>query len=258
MTLQYLQRTDKPKLAYHMTPANEKGKNLPTIVFLGGFRSDMEGTKATYLEEQITKGGQAYLRLDYSGHGQSGGEFLDGCIGDWAQDAMDVITDTTEGPLILVGSSMGGWISFLVANQMSDRVKGIVGLAAAPDFTRDFQKGFSQSMINDLNTKGYAEVPNDYSDEPYHITKKLMDDGEKQCFLDKGLGISIPITLIQGMLDADVHWSTAERIKDTLSKCETETIYLEDGDHRLSNPEQLSLIVSTTMKLTNKVVSDTN
>lgn len=242
MTIEFLERAEKPKLAYCYTEASADGKKLPTVVFLPGFKSDMEGTKALYLEDQCKSRGQAYMRFDYSGHGVSDGEFTDGTIGSWCDDTLDLIDHVTQGPIILVGSSMGGWLSFLVATHRPDRIAGIVGIAAAPDFTLSIETGMTDDQRQEMQSNGFLSVSNDYSEDPYIFTQALVDDGRQQSFLEKGLDLNIPVRLVQGMKDDDVEWQTAHRIKNALTKADVEVFLIENGDHRLSNPNELEII----------------
>ena len=243
---EFLKRNNAPDLAY----VKSKGANhsLPLIVFLGGFRSDMEGTKALYLEEQCKQRDQSFIRFDYRGHGQSEGVFEEACISDWAQDAQDIIEQCTSGPIILVGSSMGGWISLLIALKL-DRVAGLVGLAAAPDFTTWMEERMSVQQKEQLESDGYFELPNDYDDTPYIITKKLIEDGRQNTLLDKEVSINVPVRLIQGMKDTDVEWQVAHRIKNAIIGDNVEVVLLENADHRLSSPDQLEVLNKTLEKL---------
>lgn len=235
---EFLSRENAPKLAYVATDGDD---SFPTVMFLGGFRSDMEGTKAIYLEEQCKRRKQKYVRFDYRGHGKSEGIFEESCISEWAQDAIDILDQCTSGPVILVGSSMGGWISLLAAIEKPDRVKAIVGLAAAPDFTQWMEAGMDESQKNSLEKEGFFALPNDY-DEPYIITKKLLEDGRQRSLLQGEIKIDIPVRLIQGMKDTDVEWQTAHRIKNAITGDDVEVILLENADHRLSDPDQLSVL----------------
>ena len=237
---EYFERENLPKLAY----VYRKGENdsLPTVMFLGGFRSDMEGTKALYFEQQCAARGQTYLRFDYSGHGISGGTFEEGTIGQWADDALVMLDTFTSGTVILVGSSMGGWISLLLALKRPERVAGLVGIAAAPDFTKDIEAVLNEGQKQEIMTKGRVELPNDYSDEPYVFTRALIEDGSRNCVLDKELNYAFPVRLVQGMQDTDVPWQTAFRIKNAVIDDDVEVILVESGDHRLSTPENLTLI----------------
>ena len=241
----YLEREKASNLAYVKYNAVEGAADLPTIMFLGGFRSDMEGTKALYLEEKCKERGQNFIRFDYSGHGASEGKFEEGCIGDWAADALDIFDQLTQGPVMLVGSSMGGWISLLIGLKRSKRVHSIIGLAAAPDFTKIMEERMDDEQKALLNSQGYFELPNDYSDDPYIITKRLIDDGRDQCLLNKAIDITVPVRLIQGKKDVDVQWETANKIKDCLVSDDVEVILLDDADHRLSSPDELQCLNET-------------
>ena len=246
--VEFLKRDNAPDLAYVSLESTDKGENLPTLMFLGGFRSDMEGTKALFLEEKCRARGQAFIRFDYRGHGVSEGKFEEACISDWTQDAKDILEHCTKGPVMLVGSSMGGWISLLLALQRPDRIHSFIGLAAAPDFTKIMEAMMSDEQKNALENKGYFDLPNDY-DTPYIITKKLIEDGRQNCLLDKNLKINIPIRLIQGMKDTDVEWQTAHRIKNSILNDDAEVILLENADHRLSTPEDLEILDKTVQSL---------
>lgn len=238
---QFLKRDNAPDLAYESLEAQENAKNLPTVMFLGGFQSDMEGTKALFLEEKCKARGQAFVRFDYRGHGKSEGKFEDSCISEWAQDARDILENCTKGFVILVGSSMGGWISLLLALQKPERIYAFVGVAAAPDFTKIMEERMSDEQRQALQSDGFFELPNEY-DSPYIITKKLIDDGRENGLLEGEIKIDIPVRLIQGKADADVAWQTAERIKEVITGNNVEVILLKDADHRLSSPEQLVIL----------------
>ena len=240
-THQTLMREDKPDLAYHFT---DGAADLPVVVFLGGYASDMDGTKATWLEGKAKDRGQAYLRLNYSGHGRSGGAFKDGTIGSWMHDAMDVIAHTCGGerPLILVGSSMGGWIGLLITLERPEQVRGLVGIAAAPDFTLEVEARLSAAQRQQMAELGYAEEPNEYSDEPYIFTRALIEDGRERLILEKRHQTSAKLIMLQGKQDADVPWEKAERICAAFDSPRTEVRFIDDGDHRLSRPQDLEMI----------------
>lgn len=222
----------------------------PGVVFLGGFKSDMTGTKAVHLQAWAETTGRAFLRFDYSGHGQSSGDFLDGCIGDWAEDAMAAIAALTSGPQILVGSSMGGWISLLVARAMPERVAGLVGIAAAPDFTEDLMWAqFSDAERAALAT-GRVEQPSDYSEEPYVITQKLIEDGRKRLVLRDALPLPFPVRLLQGTADVDVPPAVALRLMDHADSPDLRLVLVNGADHRFSTPECLDLITASIAEIT--------
>ncbi|MFV0410209.1 MAG: alpha/beta hydrolase [Paracoccus sp. (in: a-proteobacteria)] len=215
----------------------------PGVVFLGGFRSDMRGSKAEYLAGWAKDEGRAFLRFDYSGHGESGGVFEDGCIGDWAADAMAAIEALTEGTQVLVGSSMGGWISLLVARAMPGRVAGLVGIAAAPDFTENgFHAVFTPAQREALLRDGRIELPSDYDEAPYVITRRLIEDGRDHLVLESPLDLPFPVRLLQGTADADVPQAWALRLLDHISSPDLRLVLVKGADHRFSSPECLLLI----------------
>ncbi len=234
---QYL-KTPDAEIAYHKLEGDGPG-----VVFLGGFKSDMEGTKALFLQDWARANGRAFLRFDYTGHGASSGDFLDGCIGDWARDAMDAVTALTQGPQVLVGSSMGGWISLLVAREMPARVAGLVGIAAAPDFTEDSMwDGFDAGQRRDLQEKGRVELPSDYSDAPYVITRKLIEDGRWHLVLRQPLSLPFPVRFLQGTADTDVDMSVALRLLEHAEGGDIHLTLVKGADHRFSTPECLALV----------------
>lgn len=217
----------------------------PGVVFLGGFKSDMEGTKAQHLHEWAKAKGRAFLRFDYTGHGQSSGAFVDGCIGDWAGDTKAAIEKLTDGPQVLVGSSMGGWISLLVCRAMPEKVSGLVGIAAAPDFTEDSMwASFDNSQRKMIIENGQLDLPSEYSDEPYIITKKLIEEGRNQLVLRTPLPLPFPVRLLQGTEDADVDQSVALRLLDHVSSDDVQLTLLKGANHSFSSPECLELIES--------------
>lgn len=243
MCADFLKRPGKPDLAYLHSHPGKKDAGGPAVIFLGGYRSDMQGTKATYFEQQCQARGQAYTRFDYSGHGQSGGRFEDGTIGAWTEDTLDIFDHFIREPAVLVGSSMGGWIALLVALKRSALIRGVVGLAAAPDFTEQmYEERLSAQERQELEKKGYFSIPNDYSDEPYVFTKKLHDEAKNHLLLKKGRPVNFSLRLIQGMKDKEVPWQTAAKIQNAFQAEDSDIILIEDGDHRLSRPQDLELI----------------
>jgi pimeloyl-ACP methyl ester carboxylesterase len=241
-TSQKITREDGGTIAYHFTP----GKS-PGVVFLTGFVSDMNGDKALCLENFCQNRGQAFLRFDYTGHGESSEIFLDGCIGDWANDAIFALDQLTEGPQILVGSSMGGWIMLLTALARPEKIAGLVGLAAAPDFTEDLMwEDFTKDQRSTLETKGRIAIGNDYDDgQDYIITQKLIEDGRNHLLLRDEIALSCPVRLIHGLQDADVPWATSQKISERLQSIDVETTFVKNGDHRLSNPSDLERLQRT-------------
>ncbi|MEM9476528.1 MAG: alpha/beta hydrolase [Pseudomonadota bacterium] len=251
MSPEFLDTAQGRRIAYHRSTGAGPG-----VVFLGGFKSDMDGTKALHLEAWAQAQGRAFLRFDYSGHGQSSGDFLDGAIGDWAADAMAAIGALTEGPQILVGSSMGGWIALLAARAMPERVAGLVGIAAAPDFTEDSMwAGFSDAEKARLTEQGRVEQPSDYSDEPYIITRRLIEDGRDQLVLRDPLPAPFPVRLVHGTADTDVLISVPLRLIEHIESPDARLTLVKGADHRFSEPENLDLIVHAIEEVIARVVS---
>lgn len=238
----YLEREGQPRLAYNFTPPSKDGADWPVVMFCGGYRSDMGGTKAMYLEGACKKRGQGYVRFDYSGHGESGGDFKDGTIGSWFSDALAILNTVVEGPVLLVGSSMGGWIALLLAQARPERVAGLIGIAPAPDFTQEVYAKLTPEQQISIQELGYLSVPNDYSDEPYYFTKALFEDGERNLLLNSPKVAPFPMHLIHGKLDTDVPFETSLRIKQVYQGDIIDITCVEDGDHRLSRPQDLELI----------------
>ena len=222
----------------------------PTIVFLPGFKSDMAGSKATHLRDWAATQGRAMLRLDYAGHGASGGAFEDGTIGSWTEDASAVISARTQGPVLLVGSSMGGWIALLLARAIPDRIAALVGIAAAPDFTETLLwNGLNAAERANLLADGYIERPSIYGKNPYRFTRALIEDGRHHRLLDGPIPLTCPVRLLQGQRDDDVPWPTALRIAEQLASDDVEITLVKDGDHRLSRPQDLALLTRTVAAL---------
>jgi pimeloyl-ACP methyl ester carboxylesterase len=226
------------RLAYDQTPGEGPG-----VVFLGGFKSDKEGTKALDLEAWARQQGRAYLRFDYSGHGMSSGNFLDGSIGDWTEDARAIVEAMTDGPQVLVGSSMGGWIALLLARTIPARVAGLVTIAAAPDFTEDgYWATFDETERAALLAEGKVERPSEYDDSPYVITRKLIEDGKKRLVLRDPLSLPFPVRFLQGTADTAVSTETAVRLLEHASGPDMRLTLVKDADHRFSTPECLLMI----------------
>ena len=217
----------------------------PTVVFLPGFRSDMTGDKASALAAFSAERGQAMLRFDYSGHGASGGRFEEGTIGRWTDDALAAIDRLTEGGLILVGSSMGGWIALLAALARPERVAALIGIAAAPDFTEALMwQAMTFEERATLMRDGVLPVPSVYGD-PYPVTRALIEDGRGRLLLNAPMAIGCPVRLLHGQRDPDVPWEMALRIAEQVSSEDVQTILVKDGDHRLSRPQDLALLRRT-------------
>lgn len=227
------------RIAYDHTPGEGPG-----VVFLGGFRSDKEGTKAVFLEDWAKRQGRAFLRFDYSGHGSSGGTFEEGAIGDWAEDAAAALS-LTRGPQILVGSSMGGWISLLLARAVPEKVAGLVTIAAAPDFTEDgFWAGMTGEMRTRFEVEGYLDHPSDYGD-PLRITRRLIEEGRGNLVLRSPLPLPFPVRFLQGTADEDVSVATALRLFEHAEGPDMRLTLVDGADHRFSTPDCLDLIASS-------------
>ena len=230
-------RGDGVALAWVQTPGRG-----PTTVFLPGFRSDMTGAKAMLTEAFCIGHGMACLRLDYSGHGASGGAFTDGTVGRWTDDALTLIDRLTEGPLVLVGSSMGGWIALLAALARPARMAGLIGIAAAPDFTEELMW---QAMMPEerarLERDGVLHVPSPYGD-PTPVTAALIADGRTRLLLGRPIPLRCPVRLLHGQQDPDVPWRTALRLMERVESDDVQAVLIKDGDHRLSRPSDLALL----------------
>lgn len=229
------------RLAYDQTVGRGPG-----IVFLSGFNSSKDGTKATFLEKWARDQGRAFLRFDYSGHGASAGRFEDGSIGQWCEDAASIIAGLTEGPQILVGSSMGGWIACLLMRQMPERFAGLVTIAAAPDFTEDrYWAGFDVETRVKLQREGSVQVQSPYDEAPYVITRKLIEEGRDHLVLTKPLHFPCAARLLHGTEDAAIPVSTAQRLFEHSTGEDLRLTLVKGADHRFSTPACLDLIVRT-------------
>ena len=231
-----LPRSDGATIAY----AKLAGKS-PGVVFLHGFKSDMNGDKALAVEAFCRAQGRACVRYDGFGHGRSSGRFEDGTIGRWVEDALAVIDELTEGPQVLVGSSMGGWLMLLAALARPGRVAGLLGLAAAPDFTEDLIRGFFTAEHHaQLETEGRVLIDDYYGGEPYPVTRALLDEAQSHLLLGGPIAIRCPVRLIHGQRDADVPWETSLRLADRLAAADVAVTLVKSGEHRLSRPKDLA------------------
>ncbi len=239
-----LDRGDGVELAWTL----QRG-HAPTVVFLPGFRSDMNGDKASALAAFCAARAQACLRFDYSGHGASGGRFEDGTIGQWLRDTLAVIDYLGDGPLILVGSSMGGWIALLAALARKERIAAFIGIAAAPDFTETLMwHAMIPAQRDTLMRDGILHVPSQYG-EPTPITRALIEDGRNHLLMDHPIAIDCPVRLLHGQRDPDVPWETALRIAERVTSQDVQLILVKDGDHRLSRPQDVALLRHTLARL---------
>lgn len=242
------------RLAFRLTPGTG-----PTTIWLGGFRSDMQSTKAAVIAEWAAKNGRANLRFDYSGHGESDGRFEDGTISDWLADALAMIRQKGGEAPILIGSSMGGWISLLAARALQaeeKRLSGLVLIAPAADFTEDLMwNRFSAEIKATISRDGVYHHPSDYSEIPTPITRALIEDGRRHKLLDAPLKIGAPIRILQGMQDPDVPWQHVTKLVEHLAEDDVTVTMIRDGDHRLSRPEDLDRLVAAIAAMARGTVS---
>jgi pimeloyl-ACP methyl ester carboxylesterase len=235
--LAYLETKTGRRLAYHKT----EGQG-PCVVFLGGLKSDMDGTKAVFLQDWARRQGRAFLRFDYSGHGQSSGSFEQGSIGDWAEDTLAAVSALTAGPLVVVGSSMGGWQALLLARARPERIVGMLTIAAAPDFTEDgYWANFTDAQKQALERDGQVELPSDYM-EPYIITKRLIEDGRNQLVLRDPLPLPFVVRSLQGTKDTAVSTDTALRLLEHADCADMRLTLVKGADHRFSDGACLAMI----------------
>jgi len=238
-----LERGNSGFIAYNRL--DKKNKNLPEVLFLGGFKSDMSGTKATYLEYVCKKRGQTYTRFDYFGHGLSSGSFTQGTIGQWLSDALAMIDEVTEGPLILVGSSMGGWIMTLAALARPERIHALIGIASAPDFTEELiWAGLTESQQKDFVRQGIIQTPSQYENQGFPITLQLIEEGREHLVLPKAIDIHCPVHLIHGAADKDVPWMLSRRLARRIKSPDVTLTLIKNGDHRLNTPLALGRLES--------------
>lgn len=234
-------------IAYHQSAGAGPG-----VIFLGGFRSDMTGTKATYLEAQAQAQGRAFLRFDYSGHGASDGIFEQGCIGDWAADACAVLETLTKGPQILVGSSMGGWIALLLARTLPSRVAGLVGVAAAPDFMEDLiWSVLSPDQQAELMNKDRIEMPS-VMPTPDIFTRRMIEDGRDQFVLRAPLPLPMPVRLLHGTADTDAPFEVGLRLLAHATGPDIRLSLVKDAEHRFSTPDCLAMISAAIAEITQR------
>jgi pimeloyl-ACP methyl ester carboxylesterase len=219
---------------------------VPGIVFLGGYRSDMTGTKALFLEDYCRRRGRAYVRFDFFGHGTSSGDFERGTIGRWREDAISVIDSLTTGPQILVGSSMSGWIMLLAALARPERVTALVGIAGALDFTEELLwPRLSPAQRETLMRDGRVVLPSEYDPAGYLYTRVLVEEGRRHLLLGAPIALDMPVRLLHGMRDRSVPWRHSLRLAERLTGGNVTVTLAKDGDHRLSTPADLALLART-------------
>ena len=238
------------KLAFSQVIGDKKGKKSPGVVFLSGLKSDKEGTKAIYLSKWAEKNKRDFLRFDYRGHGASSGRFEDMSISDWLEDTKNIIIELTSGPQILVGSSLGGWISILFAKSYPKKVAGIIGIAAAPDFTAKYtDNNLSKQQRQELKNTRKLSFHSEYFEQPLIITQKLIEDGNKHLVLNQEQTIKCPVRLFHGSLDNDVPLSTSIEILNRLNSDDMRLQIIKGIDHRFSTPDCLELIKEAVEKM---------
>ena len=244
-TAQYLQLAENVRIAYQRSAGR-----TPGVMFLGGYSSNMTGSKALELERWCRQQQRAFVRFDYQGHGASSGRFEDGTIGCWAADALAVFDRLTTGPQILVGSSMGGWMMLLTALARPERVSSLVGIAAAPDFTEELiWNWLDEASKVQLQREGVVYVPSEYDEKPYPVTLKFIEDGRQHRLLHQPIALDCPVRLLHGMNDRDVPWQTSTRLAEQLSGDNVRVMLIKDGEHRLSRPQDLALLTATVAEL---------
>ena len=227
------------RLAYRQRPSQHKGRNIG-FLWLGGYRSDMLGSKACFVDEWCKHHDCAFTRFDYSGHGESDGAFEEGAISDWAEDALEILDKTTNGHQIIIGSSMGAWIGALLAKARPERIAGALFIAPAPDFaTRLLWPSFSPAQQAEVTNKGKVEIPSEFSDEPDVYTARLIEDGRNCEVLNEPLVINGPVRILQGMKDEAVPYGHALQFAEIIDCPDLLAIIVKDGDHRLSEPADL-------------------
>ncbi len=226
----------------------------PGLFWLGGFKSDMKGTKALALDAWAAEHGRACVRFDYSGHGESGGDFVEGTIGRWLEEALAVFEQFCTGPQVVIGSSMGGWMALLLARevkrrQMNASLAGLVLIAPAPDFTEELMcKGFSREARREIEDNGVWHRPSEYG-EPYPITKNLIEEGRNHLILGGTIEVGCPVRILQGAQDPDVPWQHAMRLTHRLPAEDVVLTMIQDGDHRLSRPQDIARIIAAVAEM---------
>jgi len=236
-----LPRHDGATIAYQRLAGRRPG-----VVFLGGFRSEMTGTKASFLDEYCRRRKQAYVRFDYFGHGASSGDVDVGTIGRWSEDAIAVVDALTEGPQILIGSSMGGWIMLLVALARIARICGLVGIAAAPDFTEDLVwSRLDAVQRRELWETGAVTLPSQYDPSGYTHSLRLLEDGRRHLVMRAEIPLACPVRLLHGVLDEAVPWQTSLRLAERLQSRDVAITLVKEGDHRLSRGADLARLGAT-------------
>jgi pimeloyl-ACP methyl ester carboxylesterase len=255
------------RIAVRRRAAQESGQESgqqsgrgPGLVWLGGFKSDMQGSKAVALDDWARDHGRAVVRFDYSGHGESGGDFVDGTIGRWLEESVAVFERFCDGPQVLIGSSMGGWMALLLAREIKKRqekpqakasLAGVVLIAPAPDFTEELMwKNFPAAVKKEIETKGVWLRPSDYGDgSPYPITRNLIEEGRNHLVLGSAIDLGCPVRILQGAQDPDVPWQHAFALTHRLPADDVVLTMIQDGDHRLSRPQDIARILAAVAEI---------
>ncbi len=252
--IRFLARPDGEQIAYIRRNGHPGKAN---ILWLGGFRSDMDGTKALALDVWAAATGRGFLRFDYFGHGKSSGDFEDGTIGRWREDALAVIDALATGPLILAGSSMGGWISLLAARERASQLAGMLLIAPAPDFTSELMwPGFSDEVRQTILSTGRFEEPSPYEGETFIVTRKLIEDGRKWSVLGTPVPFEGPVRILQGARDESVPWQHARKCMDVLTSDDCVFTLVKNGDHRLSTEPDLARLTATAEALAGQIEAE--
>ena len=246
-----LRRDDGAAIAYH----HRRGA-APGVVFCTGFKSDMQGGKALALDAHCRSKGQQFTRFDYRGHGQSSGDFIDCTVGDWLADTLAVLDRVTEGPQIVVGSSMGGWIALLAARARPERVAGVVGIAAGVDLTRRLWDRIDDSTREILRRQGVWMRPSEYDPAGYPITMRLIEEGRRHLLLPGPIPFDGPVRLLHGQRDDAVPWQLSLEIAAALSGGDVEVTLVKDGDHRLSRDQDIARLLRTVDEVTDRLRAD--
>ena len=241
--------------AWRRIAVRVRSGGAPGLFWLGGFNSDMQGIKALALDAWAVEHGRACVRFDYSGHGESGGAFIDGTIGRWLEESVAVFERFCAGPQVVIGSSMGGWMALLLAREIAKRqasrasLAGLVLIAPAPDFTEELMwKGFSSEQREEIETKGMWLRPSQYG-EPYPITRALIEEGRNHLLLGSAIDVGCPVRILQGAQDPDVPWQHAFALTHRLPSDDVVLTMIQDGDHRLSRPQDIARILAAVAEI---------
>ena len=257
LTLESPVRTIAVRVRESKTPSSNLSSNLssnPSLFWLGGFKSDMKGTKAVALDAWAQSQGRGCLRFDYSGHGESSGDFKDGTIGQWLEESVEVYTKFAQGPQVIIGSSMGGWLALLLARALRGRngvapIAGMVLIAPAVDFTEELMwKQFSDAIKREIEDKGAWMRPSEYSEAPYPITKTLIEEGRNHLLMGGLIETGCPVHILQGVQDPDVPWRHAQELVSHFARDDVVLTLIKDGDHRLSRPEDIERMIAAAME----------